>query len=146
MLMRRALGAAAAAILPVVLVGGPAAAAPHGIPPSATAQAINAGSPHELNHPRTLPAQGPDDVCYDTNRRPNLRQGSSGQAVAQLQCYLNNAIDSGLAEDGRFGGATRAAVLNFQQCADITADGRVGAQTWSFLSFWANSPDAPFDC
>ncbi|MFC5633512.1 peptidoglycan-binding domain-containing protein [Streptomyces bullii] len=34
----------------------------------------------------------------------------------------------------RFGRATRSAVRSFQRCADIVADGRVGSQTWSFLS------------
>jgi peptidoglycan hydrolase-like protein with peptidoglycan-binding domain len=55
-------------------------------------------------------------------------------------------MDAGLREDGRFGNQTRNAVRTFQQCADIAVDGRVGAQTWSFLSFWANAPDRPFFC
>lgn len=143
--MRRALGAAAALILPIVLAGS-AAAAPHDTAPSGTVQAVRVGAAQELNHPRTLPAQGPDDVCYYTIRRPSLHRGSSGRAVAQLQCYLNQAVDAGIDEDGSFGGVTQSSVRDFQQCADITVDGRVGSQTWSFLAFWANSPDAPFSC
>ncbi|MFF4508219.1 peptidoglycan-binding protein [Streptomyces sp. NPDC001401] len=143
--MRPALSAAAALFLAIALAGSPAAAAPHDTPQSVNARAVSAAA-YKLNHPRTLPAQGPDDVCYYTNRRPNLHRGSSGRAVAQLQCYLNAAIDAGLDEDGSFGGVTRGAVRDFQICADITVDGRVGAQTWSFLSFWANSTDAPFSC
>ncbi|MGW2520295.1 peptidoglycan-binding domain-containing protein [Streptomyces sp. NPDC001617] len=143
--MRRALGAAAALILPIVLAGA-ASAAPPDTARSATVQAVNAGATQKLNHPRILPAQGPDDVCNYTISRPSLHRGSSGRAVLQLQCYLNQAIDAGIDEDGSFGGVTRSTVRDFQQCADITVDGRVGAQTWSFLAFWANSPDAPFSC
>ncbi|WP_354409251.1 peptidoglycan-binding domain-containing protein [Streptomyces sp. PvP037] len=39
---------------------------------------------------------------------------------------------------------TQSATRDFQRCAGIVVDGRIGAQTWSFLSFWANAPDAPF--
>ncbi|MFD8305230.1 peptidoglycan-binding protein [Streptomyces sp. NPDC059690] len=143
--MRRAFGAAAALILSIVLAGS-AAAAPHDTASPATAQAVNAGLTQKLNHPGILPVQGPDDVCDYTIRRPSLHRGSSGRAVAQLQCYLNQAIDAGIDEDGSFGGETLSTVRDFQECADITVDGRVGAQTWSFLSFWANSSDAPFSC
>jgi peptidoglycan hydrolase-like protein with peptidoglycan-binding domain len=113
-------------------MGGPAAAASQGAPSSEPAKII--------------PAQGPIDACEYTDRRPNLQRGSSGSAVRQVQCYLNEAIDAGLREDGRFGGQTRNAVRDFQQCADITVDGRVGSQSWSFLSFWANDPGRPFFC
>jgi peptidoglycan hydrolase-like protein with peptidoglycan-binding domain len=89
-------------------------------------------------------AQGPDDVCNYTDSRPLLHRGSSGLAVQQAQCYLNEAIGADLDEDGYLGRATQAATKDFQQCADIVVDGRIGAQSWSFLSFWANAPDAPF--
>ncbi|WP_374205833.1 peptidoglycan-binding protein [Streptomyces sp. MUM 2J] len=94
--------------------------------------------------PTSLAAQGPDDVCDYTKSRPNLRLGSSGPAVRQAQCYLNQAIGADLIEDGDLGRVTRAATKEFQRCADIVVDGRIGAQTWSFLSFWANAPGAPF--
>ncbi|MGX1887195.1 peptidoglycan-binding domain-containing protein [Streptomyces sp. NPDC055287] len=43
--------------------------------------------------------------------------------------------------DDSFGTVTEAATKRFQKSAAITVDGIVGAQTWSFLTFWANSPD-----
>ncbi|MEU9223462.1 peptidoglycan-binding domain-containing protein [Streptomyces massasporeus] len=97
-----------------------------------------------LNRPATLVAQGPDDVCNFTDNRPTLVLGTTGAVVQQAQCYLNQAIDANLDEDGDFGRLTQSATRAFQQCAGIVVDGRVGAQTWSFLSFWANAPDAPF--
>jgi peptidoglycan hydrolase-like protein with peptidoglycan-binding domain len=131
MRMRRALATAAALVFPIALAVGPAAATSQGTLPSEAAKVVPA-------------QQGPVDVCDYTDRRPNLQRGSSGPAVRQLQCYLNEAIGTGLDEDGRFGGQTRSAVRNFQRCADIVTDGRVGAQTWSFLSFWANDRGRPF--
>ncbi|MFF4257850.1 peptidoglycan-binding protein [Streptomyces sp. NPDC001663] len=140
--MRRAFTTAAALALPIAFAGAPAVAASHGT--SATAVVVSAQTAHKLKHPTTLVAQGPDDICNYTKSRPKLHQGSSGRAVQQAQCYLNQAIGAGLDEDGDFGQLTESATEDFQQCADIVVDGLIGAQTWSFLSFWANAPDAPF--
>ncbi|MER5830197.1 peptidoglycan-binding domain-containing protein [Streptomyces sp. NPDC002130] len=135
--MRRVLTAVAALALPISLAAAPAvASAPDVVKP---AQAVD-----KLNRPTALVAQGPDDVCDFTINRPSLRLGSSGAAVQQAQCYLNQAIDAGLDQDGDFGQITQSATRAFQQCAGIVVDGRIGAQTWSFLSFWANAPGAPF--
>ncbi|MFC9130237.1 peptidoglycan-binding protein [Streptomyces sp. NPDC057099] len=129
--MRRAHAIAAAVLLSAGLAGGPAAAAPQIVP-------------ERSDRPERVVAQGPDDICDYTNRRPTLQQGSSGAVVQQAQCYLNEAVGAELDVDGDFGGQTRSAVTSFQQCAEIVVDGRVGAQTWSFLSFWANNPGRPF--
>jgi peptidoglycan hydrolase-like protein with peptidoglycan-binding domain len=139
--MRRACASTAAVVLTIGLAGGPAAAAPQGTPSSATAKAISTLA--AKNHERPV-TQGPDDVCNHTKRRPTLQLGSSGSAVQQAQCYLNEAVDAGLDVDGDFGQQTRRATQIFQRCAEIVADGIIGAQTWSFLSFWANDPDRPF--
>ncbi|WP_344445213.1 peptidoglycan-binding domain-containing protein [Kitasatospora nipponensis] len=78
--------------------------------------------------------------CNYTNIRPTLKQGSSGDAVKQAQCFLNFSLTGDdLLVDGDFGPVTDAATRRFQKCADITVDGVIGAQTWSFLTFWANS-------
>jgi phage-related minor tail protein len=140
--MRRALTAVAVLALPISLAGAPAVAASQG--PSATAVVKQAQTADKLNRPATLVAQGPDDICDITDSRPSLGMGSSGAAVRQAQCYLNQAIGAGLDEDGDFGRVTQSATRAFQQCAGIVVDGRIGAQTWSFLSFWANAPGAPF--
>ncbi|MET8677989.1 peptidoglycan-binding domain-containing protein [Streptomyces sp. NPDC004647] len=80
--------------------------------------------------------------CDYTRARPTLKRGSSGEAVKQAQCYLNLSMDGDkLAEDGSFGPVTDAATRRFQKCADITVDGIIGAQTWSFLTYWANSTE-----
>ncbi|MFF8288924.1 peptidoglycan-binding protein [Streptomyces sp. NPDC016309] len=84
----------------------------------------------------------PSDICTITNTRPTIKAGSSGAAVKQAQCYLNNSLTGDkLLVDGVFGPVTGAAVRRFQGCADIIVDGVCGAQTWSHLAFWANSPE-----
>ena len=60
--------------------------------------------------------------------RPLLRSGSRGKAV----CVLQRAL--GIAIDGIFGPATRAAVISHQRAGGIPADGVVGPQTWALLS------------
>ncbi|WP_354642150.1 peptidoglycan-binding domain-containing protein [Kitasatospora camelliae] len=83
----------------------------------------------------------PTQRCNFTDSRPTIKQGASGDAVKQAQCYLNSSLTGEqLAVDGEFGPVTDAAVRRFQVCAKITIDGIVGAQTWSFLTFWSNSP------
>lgn len=70
----------------------------------------------------------------------NLLLGSRGEAVRELQRYLNRigeAVDSielppdGLAEDGVFGSATEAAVRSFQRYEGYPDTGIVGAATWT---------------
>ncbi|GAA2718039.1 MULTISPECIES: peptidoglycan-binding domain-containing protein [Streptomyces] len=82
------------------------------------------------------------EVCTHTNLRPTLKVGSEGPAVKQAQCYLNNSLtNTELTVDGKFGPLTEAATRRFQECARITVDGVIGAQTWSHLAFFANSPE-----
>lgn len=71
---------------------------------------------------------------YAEMRRDTIRKGSKGNAVAELQGLLN-AWDSQLqlAVDGKFGTATHAAVIRFQQAHGLTADGIVGPNTWCVL-------------
>jgi murein L,D-transpeptidase YcbB/YkuD len=122
----------------LVFAGGAAVAAPQSagseVPRARTASAAL---------PERLVAHGSEDVCNYTIKRPTLKAGSSGSAVQQVQCYLNNAMTrADLDEDGDFGPVTHSATKRFQRCAGITVDGTVGAQTWSFLVFWANSTDS----
>ncbi|WP_159056243.1 peptidoglycan-binding domain-containing protein [Streptomyces sp. DSM 15324] len=114
----------------LVLAGTPALAAPQlSAPRQSAAQPVRAVT------------QGFVDVCNFTKTRPILKLGSSGSAVRQAQCYLNHSLTGrDLAVDGQFGPVTQQATLRFQRCAGIGVDGVIGAQTWSFLVFWANSP------
>lgn len=65
-----------------------------------------------------------------------LRQGSTGSSVQLLQLALNRAGYGTLETDGRFGGATRAAVIAFQRAMGLQADGIVGNATHRALLPW----------
>lgn len=72
--------------------------------------------------------------------RPTLRLGSRGDPVRELQQRLAALGFSPGAADGIFGSRTEAAVKSFQGARRITADGIVGAQTWSHLYGAAPAP------
>lgn len=55
--------------------------------------------------------------------------GDRGPEVEELQRRLNHVAGAGVDEDGIFGPATRAAVIDFQEDRGLVADGIVGAAT-----------------
>ena len=63
----------------------------------------------------------------------NLRQGSSGERVIDLQKLLNQNGYS-LNVDGSFGPKTEAAVRSYQQANGLTVDGIVGPNTYGALT------------
>ncbi|MFD5589637.1 peptidoglycan-binding protein [Streptomyces sp. NPDC127063] len=72
---------------------------------------------------------------YKPNRRVILAKGMVGTNVAQVQCLLNHNYDYNLKEDGVFGPETEAGVKAIQRCSGITADGKVGPETWKYLDY-----------
>jgi peptidoglycan hydrolase-like protein with peptidoglycan-binding domain len=77
--------------------------------------------------------------CYWTGSEPTQWQGHSGYAVRQIQCEFNMSVRGPkLVVDGSFGPATKAAIVRFQKCVGVYADGIVGPTTWSHLNYQAN--------
>ncbi|MES2764918.1 MAG: peptidoglycan-binding domain-containing protein [Bacteroidota bacterium] len=68
--------------------------------------------------------------------------GSYGQEVHDIQQRLTELGLYRSPIDGKFGGATQSAVIIFQRKHGLTADGKVGAQTWGEL-FKENIPSPP---
>ena len=60
---------------------------------------------------------------------PNLRKGSSGTQVKNLQKDLNYVMKSGLAVDGEFGVKTESAVRAFQKKYVLAVDGIYGEKS-----------------
>lgn len=93
-------------------------------------------APPEAAKPESAPQTRTDHSYGETCEvRVNLlRQGSYGPQVENMQHLLtDHGFDCGGA-DGRFGPATRRALLAFQRAAGISADGEWGAQ--SFNTMW----------
>lgn len=64
--------------------------------------------------------------------------GSNGPDVALIQTWLNGVRGActhyaPLTVDGAYGSSTAKAVQEFQAMNDLTADGKVGQQTWNAL-------------
>lgn len=59
----------------------------------------------------------------------NLRKGSRGDEVKELQTLLNSSGNYGLREDGVFGDKTLAAVRDYQKRNGLMTDGIAGANT-----------------
>ena len=110
-----------------------------GVLVSGAAQTASA-MPRSSPPPTTLQSHTSCHYVSDTTR-PTLRRGSSGNAVKQVQCLINqySIYPILLAEDGSFGPRTEAAVIFNQQCAQANGlpgtkvDGIVGPQTWNIL-------------
>ncbi|MFJ8886788.1 glycoside hydrolase domain-containing protein [Streptomyces sp. NPDC102402] len=69
-----------------------------------------------------------------------VRSGSTGDQVKAAQCLLKAAgFDPGT-PDGIFGPDTTAAARNFQSGKGLTADGVVGAKTWTALLSRGSTP------
>ena len=69
-----------------------------------------------------------------TQQRPTLRRGSTGNDVRELQRQLNrHGARPQLVVDGNFGPLTDTAVRNFQRAQRITVDGIVGPISWGRL-------------
>ncbi|BAZ41013.1 peptidoglycan-binding domain 1 protein [Calothrix sp. NIES-4101] len=65
-------------------------------------------------------------------QQPVLKEGAKGADVEAFQGLYNSYFGT-LAVDGIFGAKTKAEVIKFQKSRNLTADGIVGAKTWSSL-------------
>jgi peptidoglycan hydrolase-like protein with peptidoglycan-binding domain len=63
---------------------------------------------------------------------PSISEGAGGADAATVQ-HLLRQHGSDIQADGRFGSATRSAVVAFQNAHGLAADGVVGPQTWPQL-------------
>lgn len=80
------------------------------------------------------------------------RQGAVSSCVKNIQVIINSYrnLNNTIATDGRFGPATKSAVVSFQRSVGITADGIVGPNTWKNLcsvrKSWAEASQRASGC
>ncbi|WP_328907594.1 DUF1906 domain-containing protein [Streptomyces sp. NBC_00234] len=86
----------------------------------------------------------PTPTCTGANldftAYPTVQSGSTGNQVKAAQCLLKAAgFDPGT-PDGIFGPDTTSATRNFQSSKGLTADGAIGAKTWTALLSRGSTP------
>ncbi len=73
-----------------------------------------------------------------------LKKGSKGKDVVEAQKLLNKAgAKPKLEEDGDFGPLTEKQTRAFQKKAKLSADGKIGDNTWAALKFGGPLPQRP---
>lgn len=82
---------------------------------------------------RSLAVTGIVDGTTWTALVPSIAAGASGEAVTALQGELVAKRGVSLTINGRFGAATRSAVLAFQRHMGLAVTGIVGSKTWRAL-------------
>jgi len=63
-----------------------------------------------------------------------LKNGSTGNAVEELQEFLNRFLNLGLVVDGRLGPKTIAVIKKWQKAHGLVADGLIGAKTKALMN------------
>lgn len=75
----------------------------------------------------------PASAENEPDKYPKLEKGDAGNYVTQAQMRLKAAGFLRDTADGVFGEKTLAAVKSFQKKYKLTADGKIGADTWEML-------------
>ncbi|MFA5841005.1 MAG: IPT/TIG domain-containing protein [Candidatus Paceibacterota bacterium] len=78
--------------------------------------------------PANFPSQSSGSSTYDFGDK-TLRNGSRGEAVRELQRYLNDKLNLGLVLDGKLGPKTIAVIKMWQADHGLVADGLIGKMT-----------------
>ena len=63
-----------------------------------------------------------------------LKNGSTGEAVKELQRFLNAKLNLGLVVDGKLGPKTIAVIKQWQKDNGLVADGLIGAKTKAMMN------------
>ncbi|MFA5932042.1 MAG: peptidoglycan-binding domain-containing protein [Candidatus Paceibacterota bacterium] len=81
--------------------------------------------------------QNPSVGSYDFGTA-TLKKGSKGDAVKELQRFLNDKLSLGLVLDGKLGPKTIAVIKKWQADHGLVADGLVGAKTKAQMNLEVN--------
>lgn len=90
---------------------------------------INANQTESMSKNEASESEAKFEAAYAYKTRPNLKKGSTGHYVTELQDGLKQ-LGYSIRVDGDFGRYTEYAVISFQASNNLLADGIVGAKTW----------------
>jgi hypothetical protein len=91
-----------------------------------TTRSNSSGSRTVTNTPPPLPVSGSSAYNFGLT---TLKSGSTGEAVMELQRFLNRFLNLGLLVDGKLGPKTIAVIKKWQKENGLVADGLVGEKT-----------------
>lgn len=133
--MRRRVLAGTIALAAVV--GTVAAAAPAEAASLSTCKLISNGNTDAFRFTTIMPSARyeADSATLDCV----MKQGVSTSSVWVLQQNLNHCYGSGLAEDGDYGRATRAAVIAVQRKYGLDPDGVYGPKTRDAITWYTSA-------
>ena len=86
---------------------------------------MNAGTP---------PATPASPSSYYNLGTTTLKNGSRGEAVKELQRFLNDKLNLGLVLDGALGPKTIAVIKKWQADNGLVPDGLIGAKTKAMMN------------
>lgn len=79
--------------------------------------------------PSTIPTTSTPPITTYNFGTTTLKNGSRGEAVKELQRFLNKMLNLGLVVDGEIGPKTIAVIKKWQKANGLAVDGIVGAKT-----------------
>lgn len=89
----------------------------------------------------TIPATPASNPGYNMNTRASfdfgtktLKNGSKGEAVKELQRFLNQVLNLGLVVDGKLGPKTIVVIKKWQKDHALVADGLIGPKTKKMMN------------
>ena len=85
------------------------------------------------DYPISPPQTNVEPLIYDFGTTV-LKNGSQGEAVKELQRFLNDKLNLGLAVDGILGPNTIAVIKQWQEDKGLVADGLVGPATKGLMN------------
>jgi hypothetical protein len=126
-----------AVVIPLVVFGGGGGGAEQTIPattaPTTTTVPVTTQT-RPTTTTTTTPTTTQSALKVTLPAGTSLKRGDSGAAVTQLQKGLAALGFATGTPDGKFGAATEAAVVDFQQSNDLQPDGVVGTDTVRLLN------------
>jgi len=101
-----------------------------------TSGGVTTTTEYNYNPSAVVPSLGAKSQTSSTYNfgTTTLKNGSTGEAVKELQRFLNNKLNLGLVVDGKLGPKTITVIKKWQSDNGLVSDGLVGAKTKALMN------------